>query len=101
MLRLASFAAVSSLILIAAQPADSAVSQRCGPHDKLAATLGEKFQENRKALGLAGQNAVIELFVSLKGSWTLTATSTSGVACIIASGEAWQDAPKVVAGLES
>ena len=44
-------------------------------------------------MGLAGQSAVIELFVSTTGSWTLMATDTKGVACLIAAGEAWQDEP--------
>ena len=101
MFRLASFAAVSGLILIAAGSPDASAAPVCGPHDKIAATLGEKFNEHRKSLGIAGGASVIELFVSVKGTWTLTATNTKGTACIIAAGEAWQDAPSVVAGLES
>jgi len=100
MLRLVKIAAASSAILIAATSYGNAATQ-CGPHEKIAAALGEKFHENRKSLGIANQATVIELFVSVKGTWTLTATNTKGLACIIASGEAWQDAPMAVAGLES
>lgn len=100
MLRLAKIVVASSAILIAAASHGNAAMQ-CGPHEKIAAALGEKFHENRKAMGIANQAAVFELFVSVKGTWTLTATNTKGLSCIVASGEAWQDAPMAVAGLES
>jgi hypothetical protein len=74
---------------------------QCGPRDKIAAVLGQRFQENRQALGLSGQSAVIELFVSMAGSWTMTSTNTNGLTCIVATGEAWQAAPKQLAGLSS
>jgi hypothetical protein len=70
----------------------------CGPRDKVVAELGERYQENRKSLGLAGGAAVIELYVSSKGSWTLVSTDTKGKACVLAAGQAWQDAPRIVAG---
>lgn len=101
MFRLASFAAVAGLVLIAAGSPAAKAAPICGPHDKIAAALGERFKESRKALGLAGQAAVVEFYLSLKGTWTITATDTAGNSCIIASGEAWQDAPLAVAGLES
>jgi hypothetical protein len=74
---------------------------QCGPRDKIAEALGQRFQENRQALGIAGQSAVVELFVSLQGSWTMTTTNTKGLTCVIATGEAWQSAPKQLAGLSS
>ncbi len=74
---------------------------QCGPHDKIAEALDKRFQENRQALGLSGQLTVVELFVSGGGTWTLTTTSTAGLTCVIATGEAWQDFPKQVAGLDS
>jgi hypothetical protein len=74
---------------------------QCGPHDKIIEVLGQRFQENRQALGIAGQASVIELFVSMAGSWTMTTTNTQGLTCIIATGEAWQAAPKQLAGFSS
>jgi hypothetical protein len=74
---------------------------QCGPHEKVIEALDERFQENRQALGLAGQSTVVELFVSSEGTWTLTTTTTAGLTCVVASGEAWQAMPKQVAGLES
>jgi hypothetical protein len=64
-------------------------------------SLGQEFKENRSALGLSGQSIVFELFVSAQGTWTITGTNTQGLTCIVAVGEAWQTAPKQLAGLGS
>jgi hypothetical protein len=71
-------------------------------------TAGEGYRSSGTALSgepqslrIAGQAAVIELFVSVQGSWTMTSTNTQGLTCVIALGEAWQTAPKQLAGLNS
>jgi hypothetical protein len=74
---------------------------QCGPHENLTKILGQRFQEGRHGIGLAGAAAVIELFVSEKGTWTMTSTNTGGLTCVIATGEGWQSEPRLVAGLES
>lgn len=55
--------------------------------------LESQYQETAKALGLAGNGGVVELYTSESGSWTLLLTQTSGVACLIAAGESWHDVP--------
>lgn len=60
---------------------------QCGPHERLTALFDQQFQEGRHGIGLAGAQAVIKLFVSDKGTWTMTSTGTNGLTCIIASGE--------------
>jgi hypothetical protein len=74
---------------------------QCGPHERFTALLDQQFQEGRHGIGLAGAQAVIELFVSDKGTWTMTSTGTNGLTCIIASGEGWQHERQMLAGLES
>ena len=87
-------------IQIAAAPATQA-AQVCVPHKDFSKTLAKQYKESRTALGLAAQTHVVELFVSPSGSWTLAATDTRGMTCVIASGEAWQAAPQVIAAAES
>jgi hypothetical protein len=77
-----------------------AVTQ-CGPRDKIIEVLERRFQEKRQGLGLAGQSAIIELFVSIRGSWTVTTTNPQGLTCVIATGEAWENEAKQIAGLSS
>lgn len=96
-----SLAATASILFGLAAFATADAAQVCGPRDKIIIQLGERFSENRKSLGLAGGASVIELYVSIRGSWTLVSTDTKGVACLIAAGEAWQDAPQAVTGQDS
>jgi hypothetical protein len=83
-----------------AAPFALAASQ-CAPHEAVSKQLMQRFGESRKQLGLADPSTVVELYVSEKGTWTLVATNTHGRSCIIGAGEAWQDSPKQVAGLDS
>ena len=99
--RMYSAIAASVLFELAVMAPTADAAQVCGPREKIVFELGKQFNENRKSLGLAGEAAVIELYVSSKGSWTLVSTDTKGVACLIAAGEAWQDAPVIVVGQTS
>ena len=92
---------ISLATIAAIQTASVQAATPCGPHDRIGATLAKQYQESRKALGLAGQAQVIELFVSDRGSWTLVATDTQGKACVIGAGEAWQDSAVIATGTDS
>ena len=65
----------------------------CGPRDDFVKALNDKYQETGKALGIAGQVNVVELFTSKAGTWTVIVTTPSGKACIIAAGQNWQELP--------
>jgi hypothetical protein len=93
-----SFLGLLAASIMAASPAAAA---QCASHEDFTKVLADQFKENRSALGLSGQSHVVELFVSQAGSWTILATDTKGRTCVIGSGEAWQDAPKVLTGAES
>ena len=73
----------------------------CAAHDTLADILNTKFGEQKLGMGLAGRAAMVELFVSAKGSFTLVTTNTAGVACIVGAGDSWEKAePKeILSGL--
>ena len=103
------FAQTSSLSLVAALAAISLVSiagiaeaaPQCGNHDKIVDVLGDKFKESRRVMGVVNSTAVMEIFKSKQGTWTIVITDTNGMSCITAAGEEWQDVPVAVAGLES
>jgi hypothetical protein len=73
----------------------------CGSHDKIVTVLANKFKEARHVMGVVNANAVMEIFMSPQGTWTIVVTDTSGKSCITAAGEEWQDVPVAVAGLDS
>ena len=63
----------------------------CGPRADVVAQLGGQFAESQKAIGLLGEEAVMEVFVSEHGSWTILTTDVQGVSCLVAAGEGWDD----------
>lgn len=80
-------------------PADE--SMACAPRDQLVGELGKQFRESQKAIGTLGDKAIMEIFVSDAGTWTILATDTTGTSCIIAAGKSWDEAnPATMVGQE-
>ncbi|KEO53086.1 hypothetical protein TP2_09095 [Thioclava pacifica DSM 10166] len=77
------------LVIALAQraPAETAA---CGLRADLVAQLQTRYFETRRAIALAENNAVLEIFASESGSWTILVTRASGQSCLIASGEAFE-----------
>ncbi|MEE9590831.1 MAG: hypothetical protein V3V97_22765 [Hyphomicrobiaceae bacterium] len=69
--------------------AKAAEGPTCAPRTAVVTGLTQKFSEKRQAAGLVSNKAVMELYVSEKGSWTILMTTTNGVTCIVASGDTW------------
>ena len=76
----------------------SAQFAMCGERALIIDQLKTKYNETRQAVGLISNNGAAELFVSEKGTWTMLVTDQAGITCIIAAGEAWDDAPLLVQG---
>ncbi len=70
------------------QAAGESISN-CGPRDEIVAQLGSVFQEAPNGMGMIDPNAVVEVFVSDAGTFTILASNTDGTSCILASGEGW------------
>ena len=68
---------------------------QCAARADLVKALGEKFHENEAARGLINPNVVLEIFVSEKGTWTILATDTHGLSCVISAGEGWDRTTQV------
>ncbi|MGI9393850.1 MAG: hypothetical protein ACR2OY_04330 [Boseongicola sp.] len=66
--------------------------QNCAPRGIIVDRLAETFGESRQAIGMAQQGRVVEVFASLEtGTWTITITLPSGVTCLVASGESYEN----------
>lgn len=75
----------------AQSPPAQAVASQCGPREAVLMALAERYGEGRRAIGLAGQNHVMEMFTNAEtGTWTITATTPAGVMCLIASGTGYE-----------
>lgn len=70
----------------------SASAMVCGQHKVLAEALELQYQERQRALGLSRSGALIEVYASEGGTWTVLLITPDGIACILTDGEAWQEA---------
>ena len=81
--------------------ASAAAEPECVPRHELVRKLDAQFSEAQTAIGLASSGAVVELFASPDGSWTLIATQPTGESCPIAAGEEWfEPASPIAASLD-
>lgn len=74
----------------AAQGANMLPMAMCGDRGQLLDDLQQTYSEEPMAVGQVDQNAVVEILVSDSGSWTILATGTDGVSCIVSAGEAFE-----------
>ncbi len=73
----------------AAQTAPQAGSV-CFDHDELRANLARDYQERQSAYGRVGNDAIMEIYASEGGTWTLVMTDTAGNSCIMAAGDGYE-----------
>ncbi|WP_372885544.1 hypothetical protein [Shimia sp.] len=62
----------------------------CAPREMVVQRLAEGYGETRQSIGLGANNAVVEVFASASGSWTITVTFANGSTCLVASGQAFE-----------
>ena len=74
---------------------------QCAPHEEVVNVLNAKFQESQRAIGLINEKAMMEVFISTEGIWTMVVTNEAGMSCVMAAGEAWDEKPTQVLGLGS
>lgn len=84
--------------LVAGLGASASAQNRCAPHDEIIKVLSGKYQEFPRALGLISEQAMMEVFISPKGTWTMLVTDQAGISCVMAVGEAWDEMPLPVVG---
>jgi len=68
-----------------------AQQRQCADRALVLKRLAEAYGESRQSIGLAANNAVVEMFASAEtGTWTITLTSPAGMTCLVASGQAYE-----------
>ena len=76
-------------MLAAADIAHSA--PQCDSRETVTALLADRYDETRRALGIAGQAAVMELLAAeATGTWSITITLPDGRMCLMASGSNYE-----------
>ena len=80
--------AALTTVMLASRPADA--QQLCLLHEAAQEQLAERFHEDVAGRGLASNGkAMVELYTSEEGSWTLVVTDVEGRSCVIGSGVGW------------
>lgn len=82
------FPALIGGLLMTANPAPA--QNFCAARAEMVKSLADKFKENPTAVGQIDGSAVIEVFVSEKGSWTILATDTNGQSCVVSAGDGFE-----------
>lgn len=60
----------------------------CGARERIIEQLASRYHETRRAIGIASNNSVLEVFASEdSGSFTILVTLPDGRSCLVASGE--------------
>ena len=84
--------ALAGSAFLLAGPAASQSGPNCAPRELVVERLASRYGETRQSMGLGANNAVVEVFASEEsGSWTITVTSASGLTCLVASGQAFEE----------
>jgi hypothetical protein len=80
-------------VILATQIAHS--NPQCDSRDVVTALLADRYGETRRAVGLAGEAAVMELYASdATGTWSITMTLPDGRMCLMASGAGYETVTK-------
>ncbi len=83
---------VTALLSLALPTAVHAAGAKCGERTRLIKALTDKYKEEPRAIGLsASGKAVFEVYTSKTGTWTIVMTTTTGVTCIMAAGDSWEE----------
>lgn len=87
-------AILGAAVMFTALAADAHAQVRaCGPRLEVVSWLESRFQERQAGFGLIENSAVLELYTSSAGSWTLIVTDPLKRTCFVASGHSWVDVP--------
>ncbi|PDT01819.1 hypothetical protein CO666_23280 [Rhizobium chutanense] len=81
------------LVIAHPHPVASQAMLSCAARAEVINFLDRNFAEKLTAVGLVNQNAVLEVYASESGTWTLVVTDVHGISCILLSGDSWETMP--------
>lgn len=83
-----------AIMITASMFPSPAQSQICATHENIAAGLKQNFGEEVQAIGITRVGALIEIYTSPHGTWTVVLTIPNGPSCLIADGADFQIVPQ-------
>ena len=89
--------AAAAFAVLSVQPIPAATATAedtpCAQRSNVIDTLDSQYKESPRAIGLVSKEAVLEIFVSETGTWTVVVTDPAGVSCVLAAGQSWEEIP--------
>ena len=82
-------------------PVDAASPNLCTKRTALVKALHNKYEEQRRGMGIASKTGVVEFYMSDKGTWTVVMSMPNGMSCIIAAGRDWEEIAATPIGTNS
>ncbi|MEI2297532.1 hypothetical protein [Ensifer sp. MJa1] len=74
-------------------PASSQIAVNCADRAQVSDFLARQYQEKPAATALINPQAIMEVYASDSGSWTLIVTDVNGRSCVILAGKNWEALP--------
>lgn len=83
--------------ILAALGAQAQTARNCAERDQVLSRLAEGYGEVRQSIGIGANNSIVEVFASKEtGTWTITVTNHSGLTCLVATGQAFEETQDVL-----
>lgn len=93
--------AVMAAFFVSNAQAPASAQLACGQHTEVVTTLSKKYSEKPVSMGLGSNGAMIEVFASNKGTFTIVITRPNGNSCLVATGEGWKSITAKTEGFKS
>lgn len=93
-LPLAILIGLTALTMTAAGAANAAPPSACAPRAEVVKSLDGMFKEVPAARAIVADGALMEVFISEEGTWTMLLTSPQQMSCLVGSGDGWEDLPR-------
>jgi hypothetical protein len=62
----------------------------CAERTDIIQKLDDAYAEKRQASALTSTGSVLEVYVSMSGTWSMLVSKPDGTACVVAVVEAWE-----------
>jgi hypothetical protein len=74
-------------------PVSATAPATCGERSSIVEMLAKKYHEQPRAMAIANQRMLLEVYASQAGSWTILLTHPNGATCIVSAGDSWEEIP--------
>jgi hypothetical protein len=81
---------VAAAAVAAATAPTGAAPMPCAERADIVQKLDDAYSEKRQASALTSTGSVLEVYVSMSGTWSMLVSKPDGTSCVVAVGEAWE-----------